>query len=298
MSSDMLKRLHSDCVGGIPPQLIHIVPSKEGLSQELRENLDFLRRSNPNWRQIIFSDQEALEFVKKHYGARYCDALLRIDPAYGPARSDLMRYLLVYRLGGVYLDTKSGANRPLSEIIRNDDEFLVCQWDNGLGGQHQGVGFHPELSHVTGGEYENWVIASRSEHPFLWEVISAVVNNIENYSVKGFGVGKNGVLRLTGPIAYTLAIHRVLAAHKHRMVICAQAGFVYASSGNSQRHVLAHKLHYSRLLHPIVTPQHETKVSQWLYLGERWILLKIAALKHWNRKRINAHRVSKGVGLR
>lgn len=285
--------------GGIPRHLIHIVPSHQGLREEFRQNLQQLARDNPQWHQRVFSDEEAERFIADHFGPEYVQALARIDPAYGPARSDLMRYLIMYRLGGVYLDTKSGLDRPLDDIVRDDDEFIVSQWQNGPGGKHEGIGFHPELAHVPQGEYQNWVIVARPGHPFLASVIETVIQNIEHYSTRRFGTGKNGVLRVTGPIAYTLAIHPLLAQYPHRRVVCVETGLLYAARGGSQNHVLTDKLHYSRLSHPVVQPPID---GHWLlhlrHFVQRWILIQVARLKHWNRRRLNSRRALVGRALK
>lgn len=280
--------------GGIPRHLIHIIPSHQGLREELRQNLQLLARNNPHWQQRVFSDQEAERFVVEQYGPRHAQALARIDPAYGPARSDLMRYLIMYRLGGVYLDTKSGLDRPLDDIVRADDEFIVSQWQNGPGGRHAGVGFHPELAGIPQGEYQNWVIVTRPGHPFLAAVIESVLHNIEHYSSRRFGTGKNGVLRVTGPIAYTLAIYPLLDKFAHRRVVCVEAGFIYAASGSSERHVLNDRLHYSRLRHPIVVPPGDAgPLAKLGFRLQRLVLMQLARLKHWNRRRLHALRAAK-----
>jgi mannosyltransferase OCH1-like enzyme len=279
----------------IPRHLIHIVPSHAGLSQDMRQNLQRLALANPGWRQMVFSDEEAERFVHEHYEPRYARALSHIDPAYGPARSDLMRYLIMYQLGGVYLDTKSGLDRPLHNIVQPADEFIISQWQNGPDGRHPGVGMYPELMEVGGGEYQNWVIVSRPQHPFLQAVISQVVDNIERYSRQAFGVGKLGVLRLTGPIAYTQAIHPMLSQAPHRCVVCVEAGFVYAASGSTERHVLNDHLHYSRLSHPIIRPAETAGVlAKAGFLLQRLALMRLARFKHWNRRRLHARRAVAG----
>ncbi|PTE14558.1 hypothetical protein C5F44_09290 [Fuscovulum blasticum DSM 2131] len=280
----------------IPRNLIHLVPSHEGLWPEFRRNLADLAAANPGWTQTILSDAEALDFVRRHYGPRELDALARIDPAYGPARSDLLRYLVLHQLGGVYFDNKSGASRPLDQILRPEDEYLVVQWDNGPTGVDAGCGFHPELSAVEDGEYINWVMISRAGHPFLAAVIDRVLDNIETYSRHRFGVGKDGTLRTTGPIACTLAIHPILHRHPHRRIICTDEGLLYASSGDGSHHTLRHKLHYSRLLHPVVRPAasaplHEklaARLTRPLYLG-------LALLRQQNRRRRDRSRRRRGL---
>lgn len=275
----------------IPRHLVHIVPSHEGLRPELRQNLMNLARANPTWQQRIFSDAEAEQFVREHFAPRYALALSRLDRAYGPARSDLMRYLIMSRLGGVYLDNKSGLDRPLDHILKPDDEFIISQWQTGPGGVHKGLGIHPELAEVEGGEYQNWVIVTRPQHPFLLAVIEQVVDNIERYSRQRFGTGKNGVLRLTGPIAYTLTIHPLLSQAVYRRVVCVEAGFIYATSGSTEHHVLSDKLHYSRLSHAIVVPADGAGLLEKLgFQLQRLALMQVAKFKHWNRRRLNARR--------
>lgn len=275
----------------IPRHLVHIVPSHDGLRPELRQNLMNLAQANPTWQQRIFSDAEAEQFVREHFAPRYALALSRLDRAYGPARSDLMRYLIMSRLGGVYLDNKSGLDRPLDHILKPDDEFIISQWQNGPGGVHKGLGIQPELAGVEGGEYQNWVIVSRPQHPFLLAVIEQVVDNIERYSRQRFGTGKNGVLRLTGPIAYTLTIHPLLSQAAYRRVVCVEAGFIYATSGSTEHHVLNDKLHYSRLSHSIVVPADGAGLLEKLgFQLQRLALMQVARFKHWNRRRLNARR--------
>ena len=279
----------------IPRHLVHIVPPHGGLAPELRDNLQRQAQANPGWAQRVFTDAEAVAFIARHFEPRHLDALNRIDPAYGPARSDLMRYLIMYRLGGIYLDNKSGVSRPLDEIVQPDDEFVISQWRSTAGEHASGYGLHPELDHlelsgVPAGEFQNWVIITRPEHPFLAAVIESVLYNIAHYSVRAFGVGKPGVLRLTGPVAYTLAIAPLLHRHAHRRVVDLEAGLMYSYNADYKRHELSAPLHYSRLLHPIVMPA--GLWWRWSHRLVRSLLMPVARIRHWNRRRLRRRKPS------
>lgn len=277
----------------IPLNLVHIVPPRERLAPELQDNLARQAQANPAWKHIVFTDAEALAFIKHHCAPRAVAALERIDPAYGPARSDLMRYLIMYQIGGVYLDSKSGLSRPLDDIVHPDDEFIVSQWHKVPGEVHNNWGLHAELAHVPGGEFQNWVIVTRAGHPFLAAVIESVVSNIENYSPQAFGVGKHGTLRLTGPIAYTLAIAPLLEQHAYRRVFYVEAGFLYAANGDHERHELLAPLHYTRLRHPIVIPSKHAKAwSRMSYYLKRSILIQQAKFRQWKRRRLYQYKRS------
>ena len=100
----------------------------------LRRNVDDLKAMNAAWEHRLYDDGAAERFIRDHYGSTMLDLFRSIDPAYGAARADLLRYLLVYRLGGVYLDLKSRFTTSIDQVIdRSNDRFIVSQWSNGPG---------------------------------------------------------------------------------------------------------------------------------------------------------------------
>jgi hypothetical protein len=204
-------------LGSTLPRLIHRIHLGGKLPPVLRANLDATARENNGWHQHLYDEAEIREFTLLHYGPRIYEIYDRISPEYLAARSDLFRYLVMYKLGGVYLDTKSRILRPLNEVLAPDEQFVISQWRNKLGEQHSGHGLHRELSGLAGGEFQQWHIVARAGHPLLAAVIKRVLDNILNYR-PWTGVGRNGVLRVTGPIAYTRAIAPLLAYHPHRLV--------------------------------------------------------------------------------
>jgi hypothetical protein len=201
-------------------------------------------------------------FVLQEYGPSMLSILDRINaPPYGAVRADLFRYLLMYKQGGVYLDIKSRPLKPLSEIVRPDDRYLLAQWENEPGQEFAGFGLHPELRHIPGGEFQQWHIAAEPAHPFLAAVIDRVVRNMHAYNPALHGTGPHGVLRLAGPIAYTLAIHPLLARHPHRLARSAvELGFCYSIYGG-----LAHWAHspnhYAYAVEPILQIGHGTRLT-------------------------------------
>ena len=94
--------------------------------------------------------------------------------------ADLFRYLVVYNEGGIYLDIKSTASKPLNEIIKEDDAYLISQWRNQLGYKFQGWGLHDELKNIAGGELQNWFIAAEKNHPFLLNAINQTIFNTQH----------------------------------------------------------------------------------------------------------------------
>jgi mannosyltransferase OCH1-like enzyme len=176
------------------------------------------------------------------------DKYLMINPKYGAARADLFRYLCVYAAGGVYLDIKAKASLPLSSVIRDDDEYILSQW----GSEHLKWGRQAELKGISAGEFTQWHIIACPRHPFLKAVIDAVVQNISDYNPFLHTSVYEGVWRTTGPIAYTKAIHPMLAMHAHRFADSKKdLGFSYSIFENDTAHT-HHYSSYTRQTEPLI----------------------------------------------
>lgn len=235
----------------IPRQIFQTYP-RERLTPELRRNISGLIAANPGWSHRLFDDEEARAFIRSGYGRGVVELYDRIGEGYGAARADLFRYLLMYREGGVYLDVKSSFKTPIDAVVKGEDSFVISQWRNGEGEPHQGWGLHPELAQVPGGEFQQWHIIAAPGHPFLRAVIERVLGGIESYSARSVDVGWAGVLRLTGPIAYTLAIAPLLDRHPHRRVADeSELNLDYSIFAGSDHKSLFAK-HYTTNLAPVV----------------------------------------------
>ena len=236
------------------PKLIHqTLRTKLNIDEALETNVKKLKYLNPNWDHRLYDDNDMRKFVLKCYGDDIIKSFDSINPIYGAARADFFRYLLMYELGGVYLDIKSTCNRRLDDVLSENDSFILSQWRNNDEDCYQGWGRFPEFGVES--EYQQWHIIATPRHPFLKSVISTVKTNIDKYNPIIDGVGLIGVLRLTGPIAYTLAIKPIETLHKPRWVDIRDLGFKYSLFENCSISDVSHLYgndHYSKLRKPIV----------------------------------------------
>jgi hypothetical protein len=194
------------------PRLIHQTYRSGDLPEPLQRNVSHLKQQNPTFEYRFYSDSDIEQFIGAEYGVEILNRYRRIAPEYGAARADLFRYLLVYRLGGVYLDIKSTTIAPLESTLRPDDRYILSHWDNGENGRHEGWGRDAEFPGLPEGEFQQWHIIASAGHPFLRSVILRVLDNIDRYTPQSFGTGRLGTLRTTGPICYTEAITQALSA--------------------------------------------------------------------------------------
>ena len=253
------------------PRIIHQTFATKDLHPLIEKNVAQIRSSNPNWEYRFYTDQDVVNFVRVEYGDRILEYFNRINPMYGPARADLFRYLLMYKIGGVYQTSRV---QPQGHLMRFCRQGIATCSHNGRrtakGRFIKAGGIHPELRQIKGGEYQNWHIIVAPGHPFLRAVISNVLRNIDIY-YPFHGVGKLGVLNLTGPVSYTLAIHPLLGFHKHRFVrSTTELGLDYTIFSGSWRsrnsHLSLFKRHYTQLKQPIVEIGPLKKLINALYI--------------------------------
>lgn len=268
------------------PKIIHqTIADKSDIHPVLLENINRLKEMNPDWEYRLYDNVDCREFIRSNFDAGVLQLYDRISARYGAARADFFRYLLLYRLGGVYLDIKSTVVHPLSSILKTDTSFLISFWDNKPGGRDEGAGKHPRYG--VDNEFQQWFIVSEAEHPFLKAVIDRVSENIVRYDALRGSVGASGVLRTTGPIAYTLAIQPLLHKYPHEVVDIHELGFRYSCFKNDLGRDRHRKVipSYRDIRFPVIEvgPGDSLRVRWWY-----WVAVFIAYL----------HELSKVGGVR
>ncbi len=234
------------------PKIIHQTYPTTSLPDAFQQNQANLMRNNPDWEYRLYDDAAIERFIQEAYGSAMLDYYQRINPKYGAARADLFRYLLMYRQGGVYLDIKSTFTRPIGELLHPFDQYWLATWRNQPGEVHEKYGMWKDLWHLPDGEFQQWHIVTVAGHPFLRAVIDAVLTNIDRYHPCLHGVGRAGVIRVTGPVAYTKAIYPLLDHHSHRLVRGEDAlGLAYSVLGKLA-HTSYFKSHYLELTESVI----------------------------------------------
>lgn len=243
------------------PRILHQTFHSKILPQVIQKNIDKIKVMNPEWEYRFYDDEDIVDFIKKNYDPQIINYFNRINPIYGAAKADLFRYLLMYKCGGVYIDIKSSLRKPLNDILKEDDRYLLSGWKDNETPQFDGWGVHAVVNNVVFEEYQQWYIVAAPGHPFLKAVIENVLRNIENYIPSLHGVGKPGVLNVTGPVAYTLAIKPLLHLHHHRIVHSqSDLGFEYSIFRSNDGHNSLFKMHYTDLSEPVINIEGTRKV--------------------------------------
>ncbi len=250
------------------PKIIHqTVYNKHQIDQRFLDNILELKRLNPEWEHRLYDDGDIRAFISKHFDESTMNCFNMINPAYGAVKADFFRYLVMYIEGGVYLDIKSTVTKKLDDVLNLNDSYLLSHWRNQPGQEFAGWGLHAGLEGA--GEYQQWHIISSPKHAFLDAVIKKVKRNIENYDFLRDGVGWIGVLKLTGPIAYTEAIQEIEKDHAHRKLDVQDIGFKYTILDKGEHTQKISAAHYASLVLPIINKESDQRGEYYHALAKK-----------------------------
>ncbi|MGA2612707.1 MAG: glycosyltransferase [Spirochaetia bacterium] len=138
---DEYERKKGDRAATQIPKRIHQIWLGGGLPERYRAWTDSWRRVNTGWEYRLWDEKSILQFGLRN------EAAFRKSASFG-ARSDIARYEILEREGGVYADTDFECLRPLDELAVHCSFFAGTLFDdvpeisNGLLGSAPG---HPLL---------------------------------------------------------------------------------------------------------------------------------------------------------
>jgi mannosyltransferase OCH1-like enzyme len=167
------------------------------------------KKLNPEYTYRFFNSIQRREFIKTHFDGKVLDAYDCLVP--GAFKADLFRYCFLYVNGGCYMDNKLILRKPLRDIIKPDDDFLVCIDYS----RENLLDKHRDLTK----SYLNSIIISVPNNPNLKRMIDACVENINNprHFLGDIQVrGCQGILDLTGPTLFYSVLHSTITPNQLR----------------------------------------------------------------------------------
>tara|TARA_B100002019_G_scaffold292700_1_gene316745 strand:- start:795 stop:1508 length:714 start_codon:yes stop_codon:yes gene_type:complete len=149
------------------------------LPKKIEKVIDKNKNLNQEYTFTIYTDEQIHDFIKSNYSGEISNSFEKLK--HPVAKADFWRYLVVYKYGGCYLDIDSKFINPIDKFIKKDDEALISAEQNP-------------------GNYIQWALFFKKEHPILMRTVELIVDNIEK------GLYKNDIEKLTGPKIYAKSI--------------------------------------------------------------------------------------------
>lgn len=144
------------------------------------------KEKNPEFEYVYMSESECYDFILKNYDKRHADIYNGLD--HKAMKGDWWRYLIVNKLGGVYMDIDTVCRKPILNELDLDYDFFTT------------------LDLVPDALFTQWGFASSANHPILNHLINHVLDNYDDYPHNKQLIKTD----LTGPTAFHNSISVVL----------------------------------------------------------------------------------------
>jgi mannosyltransferase OCH1-like enzyme len=160
------------------PKLIHQTWKTDDIPKRHQPFVNKIKSLNPEWSYKLWTDRDNDEFVKKEFPELYRGFA---GFSRNIMRADVIRYLIMYKIGGVYLDLDYEVLKPFDF---ENKSIVLPLWLSVKEG---------DRADILG----NFFLASVPGHGFWLDVINDLINNppiVTDYT---------RVLEATGPIFMT-----------------------------------------------------------------------------------------------
>jgi mannosyltransferase OCH1-like enzyme len=171
----LFKSTNEGFSNGIPNVIFGYWHNKE-LPPGMMATVEHVRQMNPGFEYIIFTEDDAKEFIRKEYSNDVLRAFNCLKPS--SYKSDLWRFCVLYRYGGIYIDVKFDTDVPFKDIIPSDGIIYVKDRDGHCGGGN--------------GCYTAMIVSPPGNIVFKY-CIDEIVENCKTKNYRG------GSLDVTGP---------------------------------------------------------------------------------------------------
>jgi hypothetical protein len=159
------------------PKIIHQIWLGSPVPKKFQDLMQTWKQKHPDWQYILWTDKDIGEFKLVN------EAAYNLAPNYG-MKSDILRYEILLRYGGLYIDTDQEAVIP-HDIFHHITDFYI-----GF--------FHDNDDVVAKESIGNGVIGACKGHFLLHRVLSYIRSStLKIIDIKG--IGGDETLAITGP---------------------------------------------------------------------------------------------------
>jgi mannosyltransferase OCH1-like enzyme len=104
------------------PLHIYQVWHDDNLPSSVKESVDLIKKQNPEFEHHLYDNNKCKKFIKEHFSQEVVDTYDALVPH--ALKADLWRYCIMYKLGGIYLDSKYYGINKFKFIYLTDKEYF------------------------------------------------------------------------------------------------------------------------------------------------------------------------------
>lgn len=170
------------------PKIIHQIwyGNEESLPKHFRMFGETWKEHHPGWDYEFWDDDRINNFIHVYY-PHYLDVFNSFQ--YNIQRVDAIRYLILYKIGGMYVDFDVECMRPHDDLISGKTCCFSMEPEN-----HR-LRFNKSVY------FNNALIACIPEHPFMGKIIEMVFSYIPKRQRLTMEQRFMEVMTTTGPLA-------------------------------------------------------------------------------------------------
>lgn len=162
------------------------------------------RQRNPDYTFEFYDEQAMNAFMEANYGNEGIGRVFNSSD-FGPLRTDIWRYCILYKLGGVYCDIGKSFTCPIDSLVPTGATAVVGFEQNKL--EAGAWSATSEVVRYPNNRVINWGLMFQPEHPLLKRVIDGIVEKYPYYAGRNWLDPKLAILKFTGPIHLTECLH-------------------------------------------------------------------------------------------
>ena len=140
------------------PKIIHQTAKTKDIPSVWKKYQKKVQELHPDWEYRFWTDEDNLQFVKKEF-PEYFELFVGLPK--NIMRADVIRYLIMYKIGGLYLDLDYEMIKPFEYL--NHDLVLPLSKSKEEGDSIDGIG--------------NCIFASAPNQPFWMLVMKKLTDN-------------------------------------------------------------------------------------------------------------------------
>jgi len=238
------------------PKVCHQTWITSDVCPEIKEIIQNNKRTNPDIEFRLYTHADIDKYIKKNFDDLTYTAFKKINPKYGAMISDFFRYCVLYNEGGIYLDIKSSLKTKLFDnVIKSND---ICILDK------QRRYYEQWRYYLDYGTHEQWLLIFCKGHLYLKNMINLMVEALHsgieptsfnmNWNLRNRTSTKEKVMRITGPDAFAVAIHKSIIFNgvMHREVSYNTIAVINYKNVNRKIYSKHNLIHYSQLTEPMI----------------------------------------------
>ena len=176
------------------PKIIIQTWKNDSIPEHYLPLIDSLKKNNPDYKYLFFTDKTIEEFLNEHYPEYYKTYMklpLKIQ------KIDFFRYIAIYHYGGFYMDLDVNGMKSFDNLLNEECIFPIDEYINkrmcSIGRYKP---FCDRNNYFLLGQYS---FAAIPQHPFIKVLIDTIHTNIDDYIEKADLKSHNYVYQTTGP---------------------------------------------------------------------------------------------------